>query len=386
MTRKKIKRPTLVGLIQPGYRNLIIGFAVLALILVIIILYFALAQATIYITPRYQRQKVGFAVQVVDKNTGGANNITAGRIIGATEETTVEATEQFPATNYQITENKAGGEITIINNYNKNQPLVATTRFLTPDGKLYRLEKGVTVPANGKITAIVSADQEGAEYEIGSTKLTIPGLWEGLRDKIYAETSGLNRQLRTKYAVTQKNIDEAANNLKLKLIDQAKEKLQQNLEPKPTLSSNDLIAEIIKYSVSEKAESPAANFTISMTLGVTAIIFDQGELKRISYQNLPDIYKQSGVMVKIEPDSFNYAITLLDKNSEDLIAQIKGEYGISVSTTQIDKAAIASLNKNEAEKHIMSLGNIEKVEIKLPFWTNYLPALADNINIIINNQ
>jgi hypothetical protein len=383
MVRKKAISKSFPGVIQPPYRNLILGFSALAIILVLIILYFALAQATIVITPLYQQQKVGFAIQIVDKNSNPINNLASGRILGEIKETTQETIQELPATSYQTTNTKAGGEITIINNYQKNQPLIATTRFLTNDSKLYRLINGVTVPAGGKITAQVLADKEGEQYEIGPTKLIIPGLWEGLRDKIYGETQGLKRQTSTKFLVTQKNIDEATANLKKQLISQAKEKLSENLSENQQLSDNDLISEIIKYSVSARPETAAEKFTITMSLGIKAVVFDKNALKENVFANLPDIYKQEGTMVKVDPKSLNYEITLLDENSENLIAQVKGDYNISVSTLKIDKSALKGRGKTDAEKYLMSLGNIEKVKIRLPFWTKYLPTLVDNIDLQI---
>ena len=62
---------------------------------------------------------------------------------------------------------------------------MATTRFVTPDGKLFRLVSSVTVPGaqvtNGQIVpssidAPVAADQPGDAYNVGPVnKLTIPG-------------------------------------------------------------------------------------------------------------------------------------------------------------------------------------------------------------------
>jgi len=386
MARKKNRTNSFPYLIQPSYRNLIIGFSVLAVILVIIILYFALAQATVIIVPSYKQQKVGFVAQIIDKNLASVDNLSAGRLPGEIKETLVEATQEFSADAYQVNDTKAGGEITIINNYNKNQPLIATTRFLTEDGKLYRLTSGVTVPAGGKITAQVLADKEGLEYEIGLAKLTIPGLWEGLRDKIYGETQGLKRQTHNEYKVTQKNIDEAKNSIKQQQLDQASATLAKNLPSNQSLTKNDLISETIKYAQSAKPNDKVEKFTVSLSLGVKAVIFGKDALKEGIFQNLPDIYTQNDSSVKIDQGSLNYEVALLDENSENLIAQVKGDYDISVSYLKIDKAAIKGLKKNEAEKYLMSLGNIEKVEIRLPFWTKYLPTLTDNIDIQIKNN
>jgi hypothetical protein len=92
----------------------------------------------------------------------------------------------FPATGHATSPQKASGMITIFNSYGASpQQLVATTRFQTKDGKIYRLDKGVTVPGalrtGGKlvassIDASVIADQTGPEYNLAAPeKLSIPG-------------------------------------------------------------------------------------------------------------------------------------------------------------------------------------------------------------------
>ena len=88
----------------------------------------------------------------------------------------VQATGTAPGTTQ-----KARGMITISNAYSADpQSLVATTRFETSDGKVYRLTEGVTVPGMkgttpGTIDATVIADQPGTSYNIATATFTIPG-------------------------------------------------------------------------------------------------------------------------------------------------------------------------------------------------------------------
>ena len=49
-------------------------------------------------------------------------------------------------------------KITVINENSINQKLVATTRFLTDNGELFRLKKYIEAPANGQIEAEIYAD------------------------------------------------------------------------------------------------------------------------------------------------------------------------------------------------------------------------------------
>lgn len=93
---------------------------------------------------------------------------------------------QFPASGVKNVSEKATGVIRINNAYSSaSQLLVATTRFETPDGKIFRLSKQTLVPGakiqDGKIIpssidAAIIADAPGAAYNLGPIqRLTIPG-------------------------------------------------------------------------------------------------------------------------------------------------------------------------------------------------------------------
>jgi hypothetical protein len=112
-----------------------------------------------------------------------SNNTIPAQVFTSTK----NVTESFPGSSVQQVSQKAQGTIAIYNAYSAaSQELVATTRFLTPDGKIFRITQNVTVPgetkaANGtltpsSITAPIVADQGGPDYNIGPVaKLTIPG-------------------------------------------------------------------------------------------------------------------------------------------------------------------------------------------------------------------
>jgi len=95
-------------------------------------------------------------------------------------------TKLFPATGKSQTTQKATGKLTIYNTYSTaSQSLVASTRFETPDGKIFRLTKAVVVPGAKQkgstltpstVVTTVTADAAGDEYNLGAVdRLTIPG-------------------------------------------------------------------------------------------------------------------------------------------------------------------------------------------------------------------
>jgi len=92
----------------------------------------------------------------------------------------------FPASGSKMVENKATGKLTIYNAYSSEaQPLVKNTRFVTPEGKIFRISSSITVPGakvtEGKIIpspveTTVTADSAGDTYNVGPVaKLRIPG-------------------------------------------------------------------------------------------------------------------------------------------------------------------------------------------------------------------
>lgn len=113
---------------------------------------------------------------------------------------------EAPATGEKYVEHKAVGKIIIYNAYSsKPQPLVKNTRFVTPEGKIFRLIKNVTIPGaevrEGKIIpssieAEVIADQPGEAYNLGPvSRLRIPGFqgtakYDGFYGELKEPTKG----------------------------------------------------------------------------------------------------------------------------------------------------------------------------------------------------
>lgn len=340
-------------------------------------MFFALSNANIIITPAYQKQRVGFAVQI----TGDEKQESAEKLLGEVKEVDVSGSKKFPSASNIINDDNASGEITIINNSTAEQILISTTRFLTEDDKLYRLDKTVKVPAKGKITANITADLPGEEFIIGQAKLSIPGLNPAKQALIWGETQGLFKKSRTVNRLTADNVNHAKAALKQELLNQAKEELKKQMQHPENLLENALQANIIEEKTDAKINSDMPEFSVTMKIKVRGLATDQEKLHKIATANLKDIYPGDQTILKIQPETFNYQITFLDNNSENLIAQVKGEYELKVANVQIDVSQLKGMSKNEAIKNIKNLSGVNDVSIILPFWTRYLPALSEKISI-----
>ena len=114
---------------------------------------------------------------------------------------TIEKTDskKIAATGREEIEEKASGKIVIFNDFNtSSQRLIKNTRFETPEGLIYRINKSIIVPGQkteggktvpGSIEATVYADEAGEKYNIGLTDFTIPGFEGSPRfDSFYARS------------------------------------------------------------------------------------------------------------------------------------------------------------------------------------------------------
>lgn len=149
--------------------------AVFAIAFYVVTIVFGHAQVAINFTQTPWSYQGNF---VADKSVATSSSDGTTTIIPASifSPPPVNVTQLFPATGQNANVNsKAQGTITIYNDYSAApQELVATTRFVTPDGKIFRIVNTVTVPgatvaANGTITPSsidtpIIADQGGSGH------------------------------------------------------------------------------------------------------------------------------------------------------------------------------------------------------------------------------
>ena len=160
-----------------------VGIIIIAAILFFgVTRFFGHAQVNItFVKTPWQYQAVFTADKSVAK-TDLSNRVIPAQVFFETK----NVTQLFPASGNANVKTFARGAITIYNAYSSApQDLVATTRFATPDGKIFRLVSSITVPgakvANGQITpssidTTVVADQPGPDGNVGPVaKLLIPG-------------------------------------------------------------------------------------------------------------------------------------------------------------------------------------------------------------------
>src|SRR3989339_395488 len=182
------------------YKIVALTFLVLTFILLGVIITLSSKKATITVITRAEPVEATTSLEVEK----GKENVA--KLVW----TEVELVKSYKPTASKEEASIAQGKVVLYNETDYDQPLVATTRLLSPEGILFRLKTKVLVPAKGSVEAEVYADKSGKENEIGPTKFTIPGLSETLQKVIYAQSSApMVGGVKTIGVLTKEELDQA---------------------------------------------------------------------------------------------------------------------------------------------------------------------------------
>lgn len=296
--------------------------------------------------------------------------------------------ETFSPSALVTMEDFATGEVVIINNSYNNQTLVATTRLLTPEGLIFRLTEKVTIPARQKIKTTVRADKVGELYEIGPTKFTIPGLSSILQKQVYAESEKpMTGGIKKVGIVTQKDIDEATNQLKDKLSATIVEDLKKELANKNLKMA--IRSEIIDFFSSAKANDEVDKFTIKLELKVTAALLNEEQLIKLAQEKLATSVAKGRKLEKIDPMTFAYRLKEYDVSNQKATLEIHlaGNSILNENNIAFSKENFLGRSQKEIINYLIGIEGVEGVKVKFsPFFIKTAPQSPNRIDIIIKTK
>ncbi|MDP2708608.1 MAG: hypothetical protein Q8O93_00945 [bacterium] len=365
------------------YRKIAFSFIALTLILVTAVLYFNFSKLTVTIIPVQEKINGGANFEINDSSVA----LTGENIIsGTVKQVPVELAKEFSASGQEILGEEVAGKVIIINNYIKNQPLVATTRLLSADNKLFRLKSTVNVPAGGKVEAEVYADQAKPEMAIGAGKFTIPGLWAGIQDKIYAESSSpMEYSQKVKYIIKQSDIDNAVNQLRSELLAGAKNEVSQayqNYAQVIFAVDNNSVSQELGGKVGEEKEK----FGLKMKTLVTVVAFNDGEIYDNAKTKLAADLADDKELVEFNKADIVYALENynISRGTAMVSAVYTAKAALKEGAGVIKKSNLAGRDREQLKAYLNSLPEVAGYEIRFfPSFVKKAPSLADRIKIEI---
>ncbi len=297
-------------------------------------------------------------------------------------------TKEYPTSKQTITQ-KAKGTITIFNAYSgAPQKLVATTRFRSPDGKIFRINNGITIPgakvSQGVITpssidASVTADQPGALYNIDATSFTIPGFegspkYKGFYGKsTQAMTGGSQGNTR---GINDLDIQKG----KADLIQSAKELLLAELTEKSKgyiFMDGATTYKVTDATPNRKLGDAAPTFQLTGTVELRAIGFKEEDVKTLAKKLLeaqPEAKEFIDLSVTYGTLRINDNVTLA-AFSYDAVSTMREK----INAEEL-KTRIAGKKMNEIRGILAKYDSIANAKVSLwPFWVTSVPRNKDKI-------
>jgi cell division ATPase FtsA len=229
------------------------------------------AKVTVKVTPKQGRLMISNTYEASKSSETGLKFSLASNI---------EAEDKIsvPASGTEMVKTKARGQIIIYNTTKSSQALVATTRFETPEGLIYRIEKGVTVPP-GQLEVTVFADKTGPKYNIDITDFTIPGFKGSTKfTQFYArsKTAMTGGEEGEQPKVSESDMAEARATLEQKILETLAGKLAPQVPEDYVLFDGAILANFIPEISKNPANPKEAELTLKAK--ATGLLFNKNEL------------------------------------------------------------------------------------------------------------
>ena len=330
---------------------------------------------------------------VVDKEVKDIN-IFAKIIPGYLFQEEKTISQDFSASGKSTEETKAEGIIRVYNNYSTtSQILIATTRFISSEGKLFRSVERVVVPGgkyeNNKLQAgyldvKVRADQTGEDYNIGPSTFSIPGFvgtpkYTGFYGKSSESMSGGHKG--EVIQVTEEDIENAKNALSQRIFEETRSGLKAKIS-----SEFVVIEEGIRDKTSDISIPKAGTFQETFKAEI------KGVSETIAYkkQDLENFAKET-ILFQKPADKELYQESLKTDYS---LTKLEIDLGKVTLNLNVSAKIFSEINEDTIKENIVGKTpvqiteflsiqpQIERVEIKLlPFWTKEASKNKDKIRI-----
>jgi hypothetical protein len=298
-------------------------------------------------------------------------------------------------------ERKANGRIIIYNNYSsESQKLVATTRFQTPEGLVFRIAEPVTIPGKitkdgktipGSIEVYVEADKPGTAYNVGLKDFSVPGFAGDPRFKeVYARSktemsggfSGLQK------AVIKESLSKYESEMQNELKSSLFSDLSNQIPEEYVLFQGSL-----SYKFDPIVQSVTSNGDIFLKMkGVAnAVIFKKADVAMsLKEKVLPEAQGSDVKITNFSDLQFSYSSTstLPTGTSSSVTFSLAGEptFVWIIDENKL-KSELLGLSKSGAKDILANYSSIkEAVIVTRPFWARKIPNDVDKVKFIEETQ
>lgn len=365
-----------------AYQKAAIVFTVVALLLLLAVLYLSLSSATITVVPNPKVVSTTTSVEISPDPTA------VGQVSGYVIQDTFTKAKTFsiPAEGGTAVEEKAGGTVTLINETDAPQSLVATTRVLSEEGVLFRLVDAVTIPANGTLDTAVLADQPGLSGEIGPTQFTIPGLSAALQEVIYA-VSVENMTGGVKYiaVLNESHLTDATLSLEQEILDESKAMLRERFES-DAFDGEAYLTEIATKVSDTEPGTEADSFNVELGVVITGIFYNTELLSDYAQAELYSQVPNGFELIETNKEGMTVEVQSVTPAEEaaTLSLYLDGVASVTTASDILDLDRLSGMSGDDVVELLTESEAIEEARVEFtPFFLNRVPTLQDHVRIII---
>lgn len=370
------------------YKKIAYTFFFLTVIMLFAVFYFSFAKVLITIVPNEERVSNSMVLDIYDQEI--AESMEAGKgIIGLVEKVELAIDKTIGATGERIISEEIVGEVVVINNATYSQPLVATTRLLSSDGKLFRTKETIQVPAGGKVKVAVYPDKMNSDMAIGPSKFSIPGLSAVKQDKIYAESyEAFQHKKQIQKIVKQSDIDNALSDMKKSLVRQAERQFKEGYKGYDAIMYS-IDDDSLDYEADRSVGDEVSDLSVKLKGDVVVIAFNKNDVAAIAEAKLisstPSNRSLSGFNAGAIGQTLNGVY--FDQKKASIKISFEGKMSLSDDSNIINKQAIVGLNKDQLNDYLEGINEISSYEfIFMPNFITKVPRLIDRIEVNIKSE
>lgn len=376
------------------FRKLGIGFALVALAVLMFVGYITYSRATVTVYPKKDEVKIEHSIDVVaepgEKTIGGETvEIT---VSGERSIVPGSASSTAPAPEAVVDDSNVTyiGVATLTNKTNESVTLVPTTRLLSPDNILFRMKDRQTIPAGGTAKVSIYADKPGPTGALGPTKFTIPGLPIDKQAVIWAETkepmksgsgtSAVVAPTTPKATVTQADLDSLKATLQEELLAEAKTELAKKVTG--TWTGQEWIPLIVSETPLPAVGEVVDEITLRRTLRVLQVSFDRQKAIDLAAGEIKRSLDTDHELVGIQGDTASIVADAIDTKSGSATLRIGiiGESSISLSSPLFDTEKLRGLDLGAVRAYFSGIPGVDRIDVQFrPFWIKRMPDLKEHI-------
>lgn len=356
-----------------------VGIAVVTLGIIIFI---TVGHAKIILMPH--AEPLDLKLTVIASSTTASVSAEFDKIPGQEFTVQKEAAGSYDLATTKEVAQKASGKITITNKSGASQRLVATTRFESPDGLIFRIPETINVPAGGSVDSTVYADRPGKEYNIAATKFTVPGLKGTPQFDTITATSADAMSggfIGAAKIVTEQDFTKARE----ELTQQAKDQVVQALKEQAgeLKFPDDIAIKVADPVANAKSGEAADKLEMKVSASASVIAYRESDVKLLLQSYLE---KNGGLELSDKDLKITYSDTKLDIAAKTITFNVAAS-GTSQSKIDTDKVLldIKGMNESAMRDYFKNQKGIASARILLsPFWVTSVPKDPKKIELVVD--